>query len=1068
MIRRAGNILGKAIAAVLSTVILILVGTGAMLSQGPVSVAPLAPYLEDLLQDPSWRFRVRFDDAVLSWGGWRKKLDVRVLGARIIDRRGAELVSVPSMAVAFDGQALLAGQFQVIGLELIEPRLRLLRHKDGRIEITNEHAINRNGEKPGTGRAKRRRGFIFDPAVVFGSGEDVNVGAFGNLRELGVRGADLSFHDAASGLDLAVPSADLGLRQQANGVAMRLSTRLRIGQSEASFGISALYRDEATAMVAAVNFAEVDIAALAKAIGMEKLAVARGFAVVAAGRLDLSILPDGVVENLAFSTSTGPGKITLPGSANAQGIPVKAISAKGHFGKSLTRLNVTDLEIDFGDGLRAQASGEWRQGTNGQGAKGHFVQAKGKISNFKVEDLPRYWPEAMAVDARNWVLSHIQSGLVPEARFKIELRPGDLAATTPRPEIVSLDWSFQDVIADYFGELPSVLAAKGRGHLDGRTFDLTVDSATAGGLQLSEGRVHVADLAAQPPVLDLEFVAHGPVPLALAILDAKPLYFIRALELRPEESAGISATRARFRIPLRADINFEQVGFSAAANLEDLALARMPGGYALKSGAFNLVLEQDAMQMTGQGLVNDVPLHLTWKRNFDAKQDLPGDHLTLRGKVPAEQWVRLGLPKMPRLAGDVAIAMSIDAYENGQRRGAAQIDLTDAAVDLKELGWQKPAKVPTEMKLTFQHEADGAVQVDHWEILGGGISAQGQAQLMPEIGLVSLHSDNLTFGATQLAVHMSVLQGGGYGLNLIGPSLDLRAFVPKWQADSAAGPGPGPGPGKEPPFDLDLQVGRILLTDTVILNNWRGKGRRRDGKWLSANMRGAMAGNKAVGFKVEAEGKGRRFVIVAGDAGGIARAMGVYNDARGGTMYLNFLVPDKEGPNAKIVGQLRADNFQVVKAPVLAQLLTLGSLQGLGDVLNDKGITFTRLDAPFTIIGDIMHLERARAVGPALAFIATGDYNSKDEGLEFQGTIVPSYTLNSVLGVIPILGNLLIGREGEGVFAFTYKVTGNLQKPKVSVNLLSALAPGFLRRIVEGLDGPAVEDADFLLLSNDR
>jgi uncharacterized protein YhdP len=185
-------------------------------------------------------------------------------------------------------------------------------------------------------------------------------------------------------------------------------------------------------------------------------------------------------------------------------------------------------------------------------------------------------------------------------------------------------------------------------------------------------------------------------------------------------------------------------------------------------------------------------------------------------------------------------------------------------------------------------------------------------------------------------------------------------------------------------------------------------------------------------------------------------------------MYLNFLVPDKEGPNAKIVGQLRADNFQVVKAPVLAQLLTLGSLQGLGDVLNDKGITFTRLDAPFTIIGDIMHLERARAVGPALAFIATGDYNSKDEGLEFQGTIVPSYTLNSVLGVIPILGNLLIGREGEGVFAFTYKVTGNLQKPKVSVNFLSALAPGFLRRIVEGLDGPAVEDADFLLLSNDR
>ena len=1031
-----------------------------MLSQGPVSIAPLAPYLEDLLQDPSWRLRVRFDDAVLSWGGWRKKLDVRVIGARFVDRRGAELVSVPSIAIAFDGQALLAGHFQIVGLELIEPRLRLLRHKDGRIEITNEQTAKRkDGASAATGRkSKPRRGFIFDPAVVFGSGENVSIGAFGNLRELGVRGADLSFHDAASGLDLAVPSADLGLRQQANGVAMRLSTRLRIGQSEASLGISAVYRDAISPIIAAVNFAEVDIAALAAAIGTERLAVARGIGVVAAGRVDLAILPDGIIENLVFSATTGPGEILLTNKLGKAAIPVNAISAKGHFGKHLARLNITEMTLNLDDGFVAQGSGEWRQDE-----KGHSVLASGKFKNFTVEYLSRYWPENVAVDARKWILAHVHSGLVPAGTFKVDLRPGDLEAATPRADIVALDWSFQDVAADYFGDLPRITAAKGRGHLDGRTYNLVLDSAVAGGLQLSEGRIHVADLAATPPMLDMEFVAHGPVPNALAILDAKPLYLVRALELRPEESAGMSATRARFRIPMREDITFDQVGFSAAANLEALALARMPGGYALKDGVFNLVLEQDALKMSGQGLVNDVPLQLTWKRNFTTKPELPGDRLTLQGNVAPGQWDLIGLPKIARLDGDVAIAMSVDAYENGQLRGAGSFDLTAAAADLGELGWHKPAKVPAEMKLTFQHDPNGEILVDHWEILGGGLSAQGRARLMPEIGLVSLHSENLVLGATQLAVHMSVLQGGGYRLKLNGPSLDLRAFVPNWQDEKDAG--------DEPPLDLNIQVERIFLTDSVVLNNWRGNGRRRDGKWLSANMRGSMADDQAVGFRVRAEGKGRRFVIVAGDAGGIARALGVYDDARGGTMHLNFLVPDEAGgtaKTAKIVGQLRADNFHVVKAPVLTQLLTLGSLQGLGDVLNDKGISFTRLDAPFTIVDGVLHLERARAVGPALALIATGDYNPKDEGLQFQGTIVPSYTINSVLGVIPILGNLLIGREGEGVFVFTYKVTGNLAKPKVSVNLLSALAPGFLRRIVEGLDGPAVEGADFLPLSNDR
>jgi hypothetical protein len=313
---------------------------------------------------------------------------------------------------------------------------------------------------------------------------------------------------------------------------------------------------------------------------------------------------------------------------------------------------------------------------------------------------------------------------------------------------------------------------------------------------------------------------------------------------------------------------------------------------------------------------------------------------------------------------------------------------------------------------------------------------------------------------------MATLPNGGYRLHLKGPSLDLRSFVPNWRTG-------GQKPSEEPPLQLGLQIDQVLLTDDVVVQRVQGGGERAGGRWLTANMRGVMAGGQPVGFTVRAAPGGRRYTVVAGDAGGMARALGIYDNARGGSMYLDFLMPKsdpakvnaEEGP---VTGQLRADNFRVVKAPVLANLLTLGSLQGLGDVLNDKGIAFTRLDVPFTLQGGQLHIERARAVGPALALIATGDYGIEKKGLKFKGTIVPSYTINSVLGVIPILGDLLIGRKGEGVFAFTYKVSGDLEKPRVSVNLLSALAPGFLRRIVEGLDEPAVNDSSMDLENRDR
>ena len=72
----------------------------------------------------------------------------------------------------------------------------------------------------------------------------------------------------------------------------------------------------------------------------------------------------------------------------------------------------------------------------------------------------------------------------------------------------------------------------------------------------------------------------------------------------------------------------------------------------------------------------------------------------------------------------------------------------------------------------------------------------------------------------------------------------------------------------------------------------------------------------------------------------------------------------------------------------------------------------------------------------------------KTKFADFNGTVVPAYTLNTVLGKVPVLGDLLLGGKGEGVFAITYAIKGPLEKPRVTVNPLSALAPGFLRGIV--------------------
>ena len=113
------------------------------------------------------------------------------------------------------------------------------------------------------------------------------------------------------------------------------------------------------------------------------------------------------------------------------------------------------------------------------------------------------------------------------------------------------------------------------------------------------------------------------------------------------------------------------------------------------------------------------------------------------------------------------------------------------------------------------------------------------------------------------------------------------------------------------------------------------------------------------------------------------------------------------------------------------------------------------MEVPFTRKSGIIALQDAKANGLSLGVTAAGIVDTKAKTIRLSGTLVPAYVINSVLGHIPVIGDLFTGFEkGGGVFAATYKMSGNPQKPEVKINPLSALAPGFLRNLFGIFDAP--------------
>jgi hypothetical protein len=151
------------------------------------------------------------------------------------------------------------------------------------------------------------------------------------------------------------------------------------------------------------------------------------------------------------------------------------------------------------------------------------------------------------------------------------------------------------------------------------------------------------------------------------------------------------------------------------------------------------------------------------------------------------------------------------------------------------------------------------------------------------------------------------------------------------------------------------------------------------------------------------------------------------------------------GPGAPLSGTAEMDDFAVRNAPAFGKLLQAMTLYGLLEAMAGPGLGFSRLIAPFTLTPETLTLADARAFSASLGLTAKGTLDRRRQRLAMEGTIVPAYIFNSLLGNIPILGRLFSPEAGGGVFAATFRLQGPLDDPQVSVNPLAALTPGFLR-----------------------
>ncbi|MEX0758790.1 MAG: AsmA-like C-terminal domain-containing protein, partial [Tistlia sp.] len=999
--------------------------------------------------------------------------DWEVFGAD--DRR---LLSIPRASVELSLSALLEGQVAPTRITLRDLRISLLRRADGSFALGREQAEEADGPEeesaPAEGEEPEPEAteqsvlrFLFAPLA----DKPDPSNPFAQLANVSVLDASAVMVDQRLGVLWRAPFVDLQILRDLEGVVATGSATVALGEKRSRLGLTMTQVAGAPGLETVVDIESLEPAALASVFeGAQALESVSGSL---SGRVGMTIDEDGRPSATAIEIAGESLTLDLPEHLERP-LVFRDLRVEAH-GEGLDQSFVLDrlsgsvAPLDGGPGPTFSASAvvEPRE-------TAFEVEIAAELGSVPAAELALYWPKGVGGNGRPWVVENVTGGAATSTTlagtFTVEREGFALRAI----ESFGGRFLYEDLEVHYLRPMPPLTGATGSAVFDLDGLDFTIASAAQDNIAISNGGIAIFGLTGEDHRISIVFQAAGPLREALGLLDHERLGLLDNMGIEPQAASGSFQADVEFAFPLVGELGFDEIQIGVEGKIADAALEKGVAGYDLGQGQFDLVLDSAGVTATGTATLAGVPLQATWSESFESVE-FPTRVKATAPRVEVSQLATFGLDAGEYLQGALSATLDLAANYQGDARIGVTANLQEARAALPPLGWEKPAGQPGELGAVLTIEDDALVRVEELSASLGDDELQGEVLMAPGGGFERVSFERLRLGrnAVQGLLVTPYLEGG-YAISVRSGQLDLAPLL----GDDGREPAPedpaAPAERSGPPYTpLRLEapaLSRVRLGEGRALENvsldlerdergWqliRAQAQVPRELWRHENRQvpedAAVAG-KTLSVFYRPEGGLYRFELFADDIGAALRALDWVDSIEGGEGAIVGTLPGPL-PDAPLNARLETRGFRLVDAPAMAKLLTVASLTGIGNVLSGEGIEFDRAVGEFALDDDMIRTPLFRAYGSSLGITAKGQIDLEADRTDVAGTLVPAYSVNRILGEIPIIGQLLTGGEGEGILGVTYRVTGRIEDPEVSVNPLSILAPGFLR----GLFGVGTSD----------
>lgn len=675
------------------------------------------------------------------------------------------------------------------------------------------------------------------------------------------------------------------------------------------------------------------------------------------------------------------------------------------------------------------------------------LSLKAEASDTNANTIVRLWPSPVAPPVRAYLLARMTGGKLVRGNISVELDEAAFEAISQQQAIadgaVRVEYELANVQLSYLDGVPPLSGVSGTGLVTGGSAHFAaregfLDLGPRGRLTVAEGRFDAPDFSASPTPASVSLRVAGSMEAVGELMSREALKAFGGVQLEPGLAKGQIDARLNIDLRLSKDAGQDSVSVRVNAQATNLSIEKFAGKERFEQGALSIVADGAGVRASGQGRLFGAPARVELKRPNEGAGEAVLT-LVLDDAARAKQgWAT------PGLTGPVSARVVTAIGVGDKARPQVEIDFAKAAMAGFPPGYSKPAGRPAKASFTLVTEGDKTI-LQSFAFDGGAASAQGVIELDASGSLASAKMSQLRMSpGDDMRLEAQTFGKGGLKLIVRGGSVDARPFVQQL----IGGGGSDDAPGKD--LDLDLKVSLLNGHNGQSLSNVEIKVVRRGGALRDFKIAGRSGRAAISGAMLNTPaGEPPQFFVRSGDGGALLSFLDLYRRMEGGQLQLVGL---NAGP--RMSGVLSIRDFILRNEPALRRLVAEGGGGRFEDraAIDANAVQFNRLQAAFSRSPGRLELREGAINGPSIGATLEGALDYGRDQVALSGTFVPAYGVNNLFSKIPLFGPILGGGSNEGLIGVNFRISGSASAPLLTVNPLSAIAPGFLRKIFEAPD----------------